>query len=167
MMQELNKNGLSFVPGSSPQLLLRTDRLQEMLIVEAPWLMHKDGAYFLFYSSSIFELPTYRVNVAKAGSLLGPYRKRDKAVVETDWRRHMAGRNSTWEGPGHASVVEDGAGGWWLVYHAWRYGRMNQSPGRMVLLDRLVWRRDPGSGEVWPEVAGRAPSDTQRVAPQG
>ena len=35
------------------------------------------------------------------------------------------------EGPGHGSVAEDGAGQWWLVYAAWRAGSVNTwPPGR-------------------------------------
>ena len=45
-------------------------------------------------------------------------------VVETDWDRYEQGVNSTFEGPGHGSVVEDGAGDWWLIYHSWRYGHL-------------------------------------------
>lgn len=45
-------------------------------------------------------------------------------VVETDWDRYEGGENSTWEGPGHGSVVVDGEGDWWLVYHSWRYGHL-------------------------------------------
>ena len=40
-------------------------------------------------------------------------------VVETDWERWDAGLNTTWEGPGHGSVLEDSVGDWWLVYHSW------------------------------------------------
>ena len=56
-------------------------------------------------------------------------------MVETDWDRYEQGENSTWEGPGHGSVVEDGEGDWWLVYHSWRYGHL--------LRHRVAHSRDP------------------------
>ena len=36
MIEELGNDGLSFKAGSSPKLLLQPDRLEEVLIVEAP-----------------------------------------------------------------------------------------------------------------------------------
>ena len=68
-----------------------------------------------------------------------PFPKGDVPVVETDWERYEAGLNTTWEGPGHGSVLEDSAGDWWLVYHSWRWRHedMQSDPGRVMLLDRL------------------------------
>ena len=39
--------------------------------------MFKEGTYYLFYSASLFLLPTYRMMVARSDSLLGPYVKAD------------------------------------------------------------------------------------------
>ena len=39
--------------------------------------MFKEGTYYLFYSASLFLLPTYRMMVARSNSLLGPYVKAD------------------------------------------------------------------------------------------
>ena len=54
------------------------------------WMMHEDGSYFLFYSASNFQLPSYRMMVARSGDLLGPYTKGEVPVVETDWDRCVA-----------------------------------------------------------------------------
>ena len=102
-------------------------------------MMHEDGSYFLFYSASNYQLPSYRMMVARSGDLLGPYTKGEVPVVETDWDRCVAApivartqpgsllmcrydhdQNSTFAGPGHGSVVRDTQGDWWLVYHGWR-----------------------------------------------
>ena len=69
----------------------------------------------------------------------------------------LQGMNCTFAGPGHGSVVEVG-GDWWLVYHAWLYGRMNQDPGRMMLMDKVRWV------DGWPRVG--VPSDTPQPVPQ-
>ena len=53
-------------------------------------MMHEDGSYFLFYSASNFQLPSYRMMVARSGDLLGPYTKGEVPVVETDWDRCVA-----------------------------------------------------------------------------
>ena len=58
------------------------------------------------------------------------------------------GRNTTFVGPGHCSVV-DVDGSWWMVYHTWLYGHVGHvdgSPGRVVGLDKVMWR------EGWPYV---------------
>ena len=54
------------------------------------WMMHEDGSYFLFYSASNYQLPSYRMMVARSGDLLGPYTKGEVPVVETDWDRCVA-----------------------------------------------------------------------------
>ena len=53
-------------------------------------MMHEDGSYFLFYSASNYQLPSYRMMVARSGDLLGPYTKGEVPVVETDWDRCVA-----------------------------------------------------------------------------
>ena len=50
-------------------------RPEENGTVEGLWLMFKEGTYYLFYSASAFQLPTYRMMVARSDTLLGPYVK--------------------------------------------------------------------------------------------
>ena len=95
-------------------------RPDEHFVVEGPWLMHRAGTYYLFYSANSYKGPEYRLNVATSSAVAGPYTKVEVPVVQTDWARYNQGVNSTFEGPGHGSVVEDEAGDWWLVYHSWR-----------------------------------------------
>ena len=60
--------------------------------------------------------------------------------------------------PGHCSVVQTGDEHW-LVYHAWRYGQILQTPpGRMLLIDQIQWTEDQ-----WPVVG--YPSDYERPLP--
>ena len=49
------------------------------------------------------------------------------------------GENTTFEGPGHGSVVEDHGGNWWLVYASWKFGHLDRNPGRVMLIDRIKW----------------------------
>ena len=63
-------------------------RLEELLIVEGPQLMFKEGEYYLFYSSSWVQLPSYHVGVARAKSVMGPYIKRKTPVLQNDWDRY-------------------------------------------------------------------------------
>jgi len=77
---------------------------------------------------------------------------------------HVTGENCTFEGPGHGSIVVDAAGDWWLAYHSWRFGHIDREPGRVMLLDKIVWRGFP-SLELWPQVEGGVPSDTLTEQP--
>ena len=117
--------------------------------------MYKDEEYFLFYSAGNYKKPTYRLMVARSTELEGPYRKGEIPVVETDWDRYDQGLNTTWEGPGHGSVVKDEAGAWWLVYHSWsyRHDQLETDPGRVMLLDRLEWHGSPLT-HLWPRLGG-------------
>ena len=51
------------------------------------WMMYRNDTYYIFFSVSNFQLPTYRMMVARSDNLLGPYVKCDVPVVETDWDR--------------------------------------------------------------------------------
>ena len=124
----------------------------EHKLVEAPWIVYRDGWYYLFYSGGLFCDASYGVGVA-----------RSRSPVET-FERISAGENagrvlesgSHWQGPGHVSVV-DGPGGDWLVYHAYPiiggkaphcgdpdaaqhpHDGDDHSPPREVRVDPIVW----------------------------
>ena len=52
----------------------------------------------------------------------------------------MPCREVQFEGPGHGSVLEDTAGDWWMVYAAWKAGKVNTwPPGRLMLVDKISW----------------------------
>ena len=44
--------------------------------------------------------------VFRSSSISGPFEKFDESVVQTDWNRYKQHVNCTFEGPGHASVVQ-------------------------------------------------------------
>ena len=107
-------------------------------------MMHLNGYYYLFYSSAWTTEAKYHIRVAVSKTVTGPFSRGHLPVLTTDWRRYdkvlsvkkkidaflsYQGLNCTFIGPGHGSVVEIGSD-WWLVYHAWLYGKLNSSPGR-------------------------------------
>ena len=53
-IRELRSDGLAFRRGSSSQTILRSTLSGERFVTEAPWMMYKDGYYYLFYSSAWF-----------------------------------------------------------------------------------------------------------------
>jgi beta-xylosidase len=124
------------------KVLLTVTRPIEQGILDAPTLVKKDGAYWLFYSSGWFQSfkkdANYRVWAARSKSLMGPYAKPEKPV--------LMGREGETYSPGHQCVFRLRSGEWWMAYHAWnaegepRYG---QNPkGRTLRLDRLAWTPD-------------------------
>ena len=128
-IRELSEDGVSFRENSPAQIILSNSLTGERFVTEAPWMMFKDGYYYLFYSSSWFFDEKYHVRVAKAKSLFGPFIKRRLSVLETDWRDYKRGLNTTFVGPGHCSVVSVG-GDWWILYHSWTFGHVDTEPGR-------------------------------------
>ena len=67
-LRELNGDGVSFKAGPTTTIL-RSTLSGERLVTEAPWMMYKDGYYYLFYSSAWFFEAKYHVRVAKAKSI--------------------------------------------------------------------------------------------------
>ena len=62
-------------------------RPEEIGIVEGMWMMYGHEEYWLFYSAANFQLPTYRMMVARSRDLMGPFTKGAVPVEETDWER--------------------------------------------------------------------------------
>ena len=146
--QPLAPDGLSLV-GSKVELL-RNDLSWEGAVVEGPFVIRKDGAYFLFYSANNYGNATYAVGVASASAPLGPYTKTGAPLLRS---------NASWSGPGHCSVVQGPAGEWVMVYHAWLggHGATDPGPGRLMLVDSIHW----GPGPSLPS----APSSSSQPLP--
>jgi len=140
-VQELAADRMRFLPGSTPKDLIFPDAAKRYRsLVEAAWTLYRDGHYFLFYSGDrcCASERVYAVMVARSQDPFGPFEEREEPLLEA------AGE---WLAPGHASVIDDGRGGDWIVYHA--TPARAQDRGRVMLLDRLVYR------DGWPALAGR------------
>lgn len=150
--RELAADGLSFAPGSSEVEVLRNDpSTWEGGVVEAHWVVHRDGFYYLFYSGNVYD-HRYRTGVARATSILGPYEKLGPPIL---------GNNERWVGPGHGSVLRVGEVDY-FVYHAWNAapGGVHDGPGgRKILLDRIDWV------DGWPRIHDGTPSRSQQAWP--
>jgi GH43 family beta-xylosidase len=150
--RELKKDGLSFAAGSvATKILVNDAATWEGGVVEAPWLVVRNGMYYLFYSGNVYD-HRYRTGVARASSVLGPYEKHGAPIL---------GNNERWVGPGHGSVVAVGAKDY-FVYHAWSNagnGTQVAADGRQVLIDRIDWKAD------WPVIHDGSPSRTPQPWP--
>ncbi|SEN17177.1 Glycosyl hydrolases family 43 [Stigmatella aurantiaca] len=141
--QALSADGLSLV--GTRQTLITNDRSWEGGVVEAPWVVAKDGYYYLFYSGNAYYNGTYAIGVARATSPLGPYTKASAPILKT-----VPG----WEGPGHGSVITAPSGTSVMVYHAWN----SAHTARVMLVDAIVWSNG------WPSMPA-APSVSSRPMP--
>jgi beta-xylosidase len=80
----------------------------------------------LFYSTNDFRSPDYRVGVAVADSIFGPYKKLQNAPV-------IARENTGLNGSGHGDVFFDDKGHMWYVFHA-HHSNIEISPRRAVVV---------------------------------
>lgn len=127
-IQPLAPNGLSLT--GSPSTILSNTLAWEGALVEGPFMVERGGSYYLFYSGNGYGSPAYGVSVARASQPTGPFIKLGHKILASSPR---------WAGPGHGSIVEAPAGGFVHVYHSWVAGNVNQSPGRLVLVDPVQW----------------------------
>lgn len=150
MGRELAADGVSFAPRSSPVVVFDRATTWEGPLVEAPWIVKRNGQYFMFYSADVYD-DRYKTGVARAAAPLATFtRKADPILVN----------NATWVGPGHGSIVEVGTTDW-FVHHAWPtdgHGNMLREKGRYVLVDRVSW------ADGWPSFeANTSKVEAQRM----
>lgn len=77
----------------------------------------------------------HMVIVARSRSIHGPWENApNNPVVRTE------SRDEQWWSRGHATLVEDTAGQWWMMYHGYEHGLWTL--GRQALLDPVEWTDD-------------------------
>jgi arabinan endo-1,5-alpha-L-arabinosidase len=134
VVRALAPDGLSFA--GAAQTLFANDRPWESKVVEGPWVVLRNGVYYLFYAAGEYDTAGYCTGVARARSPLGPFEKCPHPVLTS---------HGGWSGPGHGCVIADAAGDDWFVYHAWqgdkiaRHGSQDRWP-RMALAARIHWQ---------------------------
>ena len=126
---------------------------------EAPEIVRKDGWYYLLLSASTCcdgPASGYTVVAGRSASPTGPYVDRDGIALDTaraGGTPVLASTGNRWVGPGHNTVLQDLAGGWWTIYHAideadpYFEGSVGYTR-RPALLDPLDWV------DGWPTVRG-------------
>lgn len=101
-------------------------------ITEGPFMLKRDGTYYLMYSGTFADSPNYAIGYATSRSPLGPFVKfAGNPVVR---------RGGKVFGPGHHCVIEGPDGQLWLVYHQKWDDRKNFR--RFLALDRLWFDSD-------------------------
>lgn len=145
--QRLSANGTALE--GEPHELLRNRADWEAHLIEGPYVLKRDGWFYMFYSADACcgRSCEYKLGVARAKQLLGPWERNPANPI-------LSG-NTRWQCPGHGSVVETADGRDFLLYHAYRSGDF-QFVGRQGLLDAVAWTAD-----AWPTINdGQGPSVT-------
>lgn len=158
--QRLSADGTKLV--GERQEVLRNDQAWEKHarlpfgdLVEGPSIVRRNGWFYMFYSGNFCcdRECNYALGVARARNLLGPWEKYQHNPI-------LAG-NEAWRCPGHGTVVDDGQGRHWLLYHAYD-PKDFVYVGRQAMLDEVTWGADG-----WPSInGGRGPS-AEAFAPFG
>lgn len=143
--QPLSDDGLRLV--GERRELFRNDARWEGQLVEGPFVLRRNGWFYLFYSGAgcCGLKCNYALGVARSRKLLGPWEKYSG--------NPLLATNADWKCPGHGSIVEDPSGRTFLLYHAYDPASFIWV-GRQGLLDEVTWGADG-----WPAInAGHGPS---------
>ncbi len=149
-LQRLSDDGTALT--GTPVEILRNEAPWEKNLVEGPFILQRDGWFYLFYSAAgcCGRACDYRLGVARARKLAGPYERNPANPI-------MEG-NDQWKCPGHGSIVTLPDRRTFLLYHAY-HSRDFEYAGRQAMLDEVTW------SDGWPAInAGHGPS-VQSAAP--
>lgn len=142
-VQELAEDRRGFKQGSEPLAILDTIRNDDpdnyQRLVEGPWVVYRDGFYYLFYSGDncCGENAHYALMVARSASPTGPF----ETMAESTGSGNsvLIERYKQWIAIGHNSVVQDKTGQEWVVYHG--IDSTDRAKGRVMLMHPLEWER--------------------------
>jgi beta-xylosidase len=102
-------------------------------VTEGPWMLERNGTYYLLYSGTGADSLDYAIGYATANKPTGPFTKYEGNPIVK--------RTDTALGPGHGCVVRDGAGNLWSVYHQQKDD--TERWNRFICIDPL-WFDDAG-----------------------
>ena len=151
--QPLSEDGTQLV--GVMKELIRNDTPWEGNLVEGPFVIRRNGWFYLFYSGNACcgRGCNYALGVARSKALLGPWEKNPSNPI--------LAANEKWKCPGHGSIVTDAKGRDFLMYHAY-HAQDFVYTGREALLDEIKWETNG-----WPNInQGKGPSQ-QAPAPHG
>lgn len=150
----------TFRPTRHPRdftLLAARPILQADPIIEAPYLVHRDGWYYLLFSHNRCcqgAATKYKILVGRSRDIAGPYVDRDGTPLLEEGGTVLIEREGSLIGTGHADVFSDG-GFDYLVHHAYD-AALDYVP--VLNVRRLDWDE-----EGWPAAciagAGDQPAD--------
>lgn len=144
--QQLSSDGLKLT--GSRFTLIKNDLAWEGRLVEAPWVIKRNGLYYLFYSGGDYNTTSYALGVASSSSPTGVFTKKGDPILHSGIK---------WKAPGHNSITVFN-GNDYTINHAWE-GDVFQDV-RPTLLDRVTW-----SADGWPTINDGTPSELSQPYP--
>ena len=78
-------------------------------VTEGPFMLKRDGTYYLMYSGTGADSPNYGIGYATSESPRGPFKKHSGNPI--------AHRGEGIYGPGHHCVIDGPDGKLWMIYH--------------------------------------------------
>jgi beta-xylosidase len=159
-VQGLSSDGLA-VLGPRQKLIENNDSPEkhddwEWQVVEAPTMVKRAGAYYLFYSANFFGNRNYAVGYLKCESPRGPCRDLgDNPILWSHPRSSLLG-------PGHQSILEE-SGRTYAFFHGWDedpQGDLQRAAGhkRCLYVSRLRWDRWHKVPHEVPTIIGGSPT---------
>ena len=127
---------------------------------EGPFVIKRDGVYYLMYSANYYNSRDYGVGYATATHPLGPYAKYEGNPILSASIPAMQGWPRLVSGPGHHSVTRSPDGTEWIIAYHSHADVVQGSGGRQFNIDRLGFRED-GTMYV------NGPTVTPQPAPSG
>jgi beta-xylosidase len=158
-VQGLSPDGLA-VLGPRHKLLENSDSPEESddwewQVVEAPTMVKRAGAYYLFYSGNYFGNKNYAVGYLKCESPRGPCR--DSGDNPILWSH----AKSPLVGPGHQAIFEED-GRTYAFFHGWNAdpssGAKASAPRRCLYVSRVRWDRWRQVPHEVPTIVGGSPT---------
>ena len=151
--QELDINNWKLI-GEKKEILRNDPNSWEGNLVEGPYIMRKDGYFYMFYSGNACcgRGCNYALGVARSKTLLGKWEKYEKNPI--------LAANETWQCPGHGSIVTTADDQNYLLYHAYKKGAAGFNVGREALLDKIEWTADG-----WASINGGRGASSQAATP--
>jgi arabinan endo-1,5-alpha-L-arabinosidase len=114
--------------------------------VEAPFIIRKNGYFYLFVSFDFCcrgKDSTYNVRVGRSRRVTGPYTDRSGQDMRAAGGTIVVASEGPWRGPGHCSVLQ-ATGGDKLVFHAYDARARGIATLRV---SPLIW-----NAQGWPEI---------------
>ncbi len=109
--------------------------------VEAPFIVHHGGYYYLFVSWDLCcrgTRSTYRTMVGRAKQVTGPYLDKEGKSMAEGGGSELLAANSRWVGPGGESILMQPGGGDLIVFHA--YDAKTGKPALQI--STITWTGD-------------------------
>jgi len=144
---QLSDDGLSVI--GSPKKIYDgwkypADWVVEAFAQEGPKVLRRGDYYYMVLAEGGTAGPPtgHMIVAARSKTIEGPWENSPyNPIVRT------RSRDERWWSKGHGTLVEDRAGKWWIVYHAYENGYYTL--GRQTLLEPIEWTADG-----WFRVAG-------------